>query len=77
MGNRRTGRTTRLADDMIQELFKEGEVCVKDHCDNNRYHDWLTERILNRLKFEHNIATNTKYVRVDFDRKTRIMRLVK
>ena len=28
---RRTGRTTRIVDKTIQELFKDGEVIVSDH----------------------------------------------
>lgn len=50
----RTGRTTRLADDYIQQLFSEGFVVVRDHHTSGRSgHEHLFSIIFNRLKNEH------------------------
>lgn len=52
--DRRTGRTTRLADNYIQQLFFEGFVVVKDHHTSGRSgHVHLFSVIFNRLKNEH------------------------
>lgn len=53
--NRRTGRTTRQADDYIQELFKEGWIFVSDHAHhiNNQTSKRLLKIIFDRLKLEH------------------------
>lgn len=56
---RGTGRTTRLIDRYIQELFTEGYIIVKDHYNSLDADRFLTERILKRLKSEH------PYVRVN------------
>lgn len=51
---RQTGRTTRLADKYIQQLFSEGFVEVKDHHTSGRSgHEHLFSIIFNRLKNEH------------------------
>lgn len=50
---RRTGRSTRLADEAIQTLFTEGEVKVRDHHESNAAHKDLLDRILFRFTQEH------------------------
>ena len=50
---RHSGRTTRLADHFIQELFTKGEVQVRDHWDEPRAHHYLVHIIVRRLEFEH------------------------
>ena len=50
------GQTTRLVDEYIQKLFNEGYIEPKDHHrngENKRANLELTERIRNRLRFEH------------------------
>lgn len=52
--DRWTGRTTRLADSYIQQLFSEGFVEVRDHHTSGRSgHEHLFSVIFNRLKNEH------------------------
>ena len=46
-----TGRTTRLADDYIQSLFKYGIIEVKDHHSNGTL--FLFRIIQDRLSREH------------------------
>ena len=53
---RRTGRTTRLIDNYIQELFKNKRIVVKDHYQNgNDIHinEFLVDSIMRRLALEH------------------------
>ena len=53
--NRATGRTTRLVDYYIQELFNNPnkEIEIIDHYDNIKAHIHLTHRLLQRLYAEH------------------------
>lgn len=46
---RRSGRTTRLADRLIQELFKNGEV----YCKEERSNKHIFKTVSNRLMLEH------------------------
>lgn len=50
---RRNGKSTRLVDKYIQDLFTFGEVEVRDHLDIPTQHDLLVERVLDRLSREH------------------------
>lgn len=50
---RRTGRTTRLIDDYIQQLFSGKEVLVLDH--NKKINKSMCATIIERLKNEHGI----------------------
>lgn len=45
------GNTTRIADSLIQLLFKTGRCLVKDHKDGDD--DKLLQRLILRLSFEH------------------------
>ena len=68
--NRCTGRSTRLVDDYIQELFKNKKVIVKDHYESgNDMHinNFLADRILRRLALEHTTVKPRKSYR---DRET-------
>lgn len=60
--NRRTGRTTRLADNYIQQLFSKGFVEVRDHYTDGRLgHEHLFSVICNRLRSEHShLFTNNR-----------------
>ena len=56
--NRRTGRTTRLIDKAIQDLFNNGKVLLLDHYqENEKIRHSLSERMARfikiRLKTEH------------------------
>ena len=54
MGEKRaSGRTTRLIDKYIQELFTKKEVVIKDHYRNAQADYFLSERVLRRLALEH------------------------
>lgn len=59
---RRTGRTTRLVDYFIQELYRNGTVTPKDHIDIAKTNKDLTERIFQRLMRES--SRNLKIKRV-------------
>lgn len=51
---RRSGRTTRLADSYIQDLFKNGKIQVTDHYQESNSGDrHLFDIIMNRLSLEH------------------------
>ena len=51
---RRTGRTTRIANEYIETLFKNGEINdIKDHFDNVKSHQHLFHIIVKRLYSEH------------------------
>lgn len=53
---RKSGRTTRLVDSYIQLLFevdKGTNVKVRDHYPSNDAHRQLLEKIVRRLKNEH------------------------
>ena len=67
--HRQKGRTTRLVDNYIQELFNHnGEwVTIADHTDlsseqkcHSRMTRQLFDKIIQRLKFEHNYEKNDK-----------------
>ena len=51
--NRATGRTTRLIDYYIQELFIKGEILVKDHDSTRDIDRRLFRLVFNRLSNEH------------------------
>lgn len=48
-----TGRTTKLLDMMVQQLFTEGEVHVLDHLSNNGTDLELLRKLKMRLEMEH------------------------
>ena len=55
---RRSGRTTRIVDAAIQELFNKGEVIVSDHhYDGRESHilasEFAADTLIMRLKIEH------------------------
>lgn len=52
---RATGRTTRIIDQCVQEIFKNGYTIFKDHYDTDKSNMMLAEKIINRVKMEHNI----------------------
>jgi hypothetical protein len=54
---RRSGRTTRLIDYYIQELFIRGETTVMDHHRSESFYtkNVVFKKLLKRLSFEHQI----------------------
>ena len=62
MKERRSGRTTRLVDEAIQDLFHLGEAHVWDHYKEGKNiiaNTYLANLVKGRLIMEHNIkATN-------------------
>ena len=52
---RRTGRSTRQADEIIQNLFKDETVFFRDHAarEGNMANHCLSDKILTRMSFEH------------------------
>lgn len=50
---RATGRSTRLVDKYIQDLFNNGEVVIIDHHNIQKVNNYLTSKVINRLKLEH------------------------
>jgi hypothetical protein len=72
--NRRSGRTTRAVDEMVQHLFNHGVVELWDHAEhpNNLAFDCMKKVFFDRLSREH-------YLRfpdgLDYDFKAQIVRL--
>jgi len=63
---RKSGRTTRLADKYIQDLFKKGTAKIIDHYGTRDASFYLLGIILDRLEREHpetfkNIKVDTPY----------------
>jgi hypothetical protein len=55
-GKRQTGRTTRIIDKCIQELFQAGECTIMDHS-GQRHSNWMImDRVVRRLMMEHEIS---------------------
>jgi len=50
---RRTGRSTRLIDEYIQELFRGRRILVKDHYGTRQSDELLWDDIMDRLYLEH------------------------
>lgn len=68
---RRMGNTSRLADHIIQELFKGKTVTIRDHHQGGDHHqanEHLRRIVLRRLSFEHNI--NPENIKSSLDRLT-------
>jgi hypothetical protein len=53
LGPRRSGRTTRIVDQAIQELFKNGYVFCRDHYPSKQMTEYVFKKVLKRLDFEH------------------------
>lgn len=51
--SKQSGRSTRLVDKYIQDLFTDGEVVITDHYDTKASHIFLLHRVLKRLESEH------------------------
>jgi len=51
--NRRTGRSTRQADELIQELFEKETIFFKDHHGTSGATHCLARKIVCRMKLEH------------------------
>jgi hypothetical protein len=50
---RRTGRSTRIVDAAIQQLFLIGDVVIRDHYDRAEVHQQLANKMKRRLDMEH------------------------
>jgi hypothetical protein len=60
---RATGRTTRLVDDYVQELFEKGEAILKDHHEggkNSMANIYISNKFKDRIRLEHR-GTNVVY----------------
>lgn len=53
---RRTGRTTRLVDLAVNDFFKNGMVELVDHSFEGHNNRHICDRLMFRLKAEHNIT---------------------
>jgi len=59
---RRTGRTTRIVDQCIQELFTEGQVECRDHFGDEQSNATVCDMVKRRLINEHpNLFFVTKW----------------
>lgn len=58
---RHSGRTTRLVDAYVQELFERGEVNVRDHYPEVTNHLRVFKILLERLKREHHMYQGVHY----------------
>lgn len=73
---RRTGRSTRMIDEMVQQLFSKGEVIVSDHYyspDNDQPTRNNLNTLLKRLYNEHGVAKD----HVTYDERKRKLTLKK
>ncbi len=66
-----SGQTTRLVDECIQNLFREGVVVCKDHYDLRDAHEELQRRVVRRLESEH------KFLDFNYSKSTHIVEIVK
>lgn len=71
LSERATGRSTRLVDEYIQELFNDGQIIVEDHYGTLESNRFLFDRITTRLSQEH------RGVKFNYDRTRCSIRLVK
>lgn len=55
-GPRRSGRSTRLIDNAIQELFTTGECVLVDHYNTKDMSKYLSNRVIIRLVHEHRLT---------------------
>ena len=65
---RKTGQTTRIVDQAIQDLFTNGEVIITDHTDFIKYPQMrmcTLDIVIRRLKLEHEYT----YQSIKVDRK--------
>ena len=65
---RASGRTTRIADDYIQEIFRNPDewTNIYDHWPEKRAAKFLTDRIRRRLEAEHGLETEVKSINKGF-----------
>lgn len=66
IGIRRSGRTTRIVDQLVGEFLSNGIADCFDHYPSEDMYKYVTEKVYYRLKFEHNITTDD--IKVDRDR---------
>jgi len=50
---RRSGNTTRIIDEAVQELFENGKVRILDHNDTRMSHRYILDKFIKRLDSEH------------------------
>lgn len=53
--DRRTGRTTRIIDQCVQEFFTQGYTICLDHHPSDRMSEYVLNRVVHRLSSEHGI----------------------
>ena len=58
---RSTGRTIRIVDKLIQELFTKGWCVCKDHYDTPESSRLLADKVLRRLTYEHSQKAIVSY----------------
>ena len=57
-GERRSGRTTRIIDQCVQDFFKDGFAYCLDHYPSEDMNKYVQERVFKRLLFEHRNLEN-------------------
>lgn len=68
---RRSGRTTRAVDEMVQHLFNHGIVQLWDHHPEGSL-THVEKAVFSRLYYEHGMKRNDGY---KYDRSTNVVRL--
>ena len=66
---RRSGQTTKLIDEAVQELFKNGETTFNDHHQSGDAHRDGLRALMKRLYREHHLCTDNGII-VDYARRT-------
>ena len=56
IGDRRSGRTTRIIDQCVQEFFADGFTVCRDHYPSKHMHEYVYRRVWKRLYDEHNVG---------------------
>lgn len=60
-GPRKSGRSTRLINTYIEQLFQEGEAYIRDHHPYGECHKDLLGRLRKRLEEEHRMFAGIDY----------------
>jgi hypothetical protein len=60
-GLRQSGRTTRIVDDLVQELFSTGQTIVIDHFGSGNADRIALDILKKRLFYEHGLLQDVHY----------------
>lgn len=73
-GKRRSGRTTKIVDQLISDFFTEGIANCYDHYPTNDMYEYVMHKVLGRLEYEHNFPI--KEIKIDMQRNILVNKLI-